>query len=471
MKILKKFGLATAILLAGVTVAQAQEPDVSKLDEYFKNQIAQKKSPSISVAIVKSGKVVYAKGFGFADLENEIAARPETVYRLGSITKQFTATMIMQLVGEGKVKLDDGFRKLVPEAPEAWDKVTVRQLLNHTSGIKSYTEVKGLFEDAAMKPTTPAGILKTVEKAPLDFTPGSDWNYNNTGYEILGMIIEKLDGRPYAESLQARILKPLDMTSTYFVSERTLIKGRARGYESDGKGGVKHAQYLNMDWPYAAGSMESTVLDLAKWDAALYGEKILPKSALKEMWTRTKLTDGKVRDYGFGWELHNINNSELVEHGGGIHGFATYIRRVPSKELTVIVLLNEGGANPQAVAVDAMGLVDSSLKNVAPKAIVDKDPEFTKFAKATLQSILDGKLDRAKLTPEMDKRISPEMEKSVKEMLGSLGPISLFELVSEQVKDGGKIRSYSVKIGDTMLKMSLAVDGAGKITGLNLMPG
>ena len=194
---------ALCLIPALATVAGCKtysDPKFGDVDYFLKEQIAKKVSPSISVAIVKNGLVVYAKAFGYADLENDVLATPQSVYRIGSITKQFTATMIMQLVGEGKLKLDQPIRSVLTDTPETWSKVTVRELLNHTSGIKSYTEVKGLFDDAALKPTTPAGILKTVEMDPLDFPPGTAWHYDNSGYEVLGMLIEKLDGR-------ARILR------------------------------------------------------------------------------------------------------------------------------------------------------------------------------------------------------------------------------------------------------------------------
>ena len=447
---------------------KAQLPQEGELDAYFKQQIAAKKSPSISVAVVKAGKVVYAKGFGAADLENDIAATPETVYRIGSITKQFTATMIMQLIHEGKLTLDQKFRTILPDMPEAWDKVTVRQLLNHTSGIKAYTEVKGLFEDAAMKPTSPAGILKTVEKEPMDFEPGSQWHYNNSGYELLGMIIEKLDGQKYEASLHKRILDPLGMTSTYFTSEKTLVKHRAQGYQSDKKGGFEHAAYLNMDWPYAAGSIESTTLDLAKWDAALYGDKILSQSDLKQMWTPTTLSTGKKEDYGFGWQIGKVKGIDLVEHGGGIHGFTTYIRRAPAKQLTVIVLTNDGEGDSQALAGGAFGIVDPIFKIEPPKAIVDTDAAATRFARTTLQSMLDGKLDRSKLTPEFSKLVTPKMEEDAKSGLGAMGKITKFELISDETKAGKRARSYRVGLGSTVLTMRVVIDEKGLISGLDL---
>ena len=468
MMLLGAMGLVASVV-GTATFQNSLSSGTSKaVDAYCHDQITHKASPSISVAIVKRGNVVYAKGFGFADLEHDVPATPESVYRIGSITKQFTATMIMQLIKEGKLSLDQPFRPILPELPEAWSKVTVRQLLNHTSGIKAYTEVSGLFNDAALKPTTPAGILKTVENAPLDFPPGTSWHYNNSGYEVLGLLIEKLDGRKYEASLHARILDPLKMSHTYFTSERTVVKNRAQGYDPH-EGFWQHAAYLNMDWPYAAGSIESTTLDLAKWDAALYGEKVLSQADFKTMWTPTVLPSGKTEPYGFGWQLDSMNGFAIVQHGGGIHGFITFIRRAPARGLTVIVLTNSGSSNPGAMADDIMGIVDPALKVAEMKAITDKDPRMTAWAKSILQSILDGKLDRTQLTPEFNKQVTPALENGAKAQLGSLGPINGFELSSESVSATNKIRVYKVTLGSKVLKLTIARSPQGLIAGLTLL--
>lgn len=448
------------------SLAHAQT-DTTRLDAYFESFITMKRNPSIAVAVAKDGNVIYAKGFGYAGIENDVKATPETVYRLGSITKQFTATMIMQLVGEGKLKLDEKLTSLLSDMPKAWAQVTVTHLLNHTSGIKSYTEVPGIFEDKAMKPTTPAGIIKVVSNLPMDFEPGSKWNYNNTGYELLGMIIEKLDKRPYADSLKARILDPLDMKNTYFTSERTIVKHRARGYSSD-QNVVRNAMYINMDWPYAAGSMESTVLDLVKWDAALYGDKILPQSALKQMWTPTKLTDGKVEKYGFGWHMESQNAIPIVEHSGGIPGFTSDIRRAPSKGLTVVVLTNTQGSDAVAMSKKTMELIDPAFAAEEVKTAPDNNPKATEEAQSILKSILDGTLDRTRLTPAFAKIVTPERLKDSSQQLAALGPLKNFSFQKETKKGDSTVRMYHFELGETSFYMDLVIDDKDKIAGLSI---
>ena len=457
--------LLSTICIGTLAHAQADEAGFKKLDSYFAAQLAKKKTPSISVAVVQKGKVIYGKGFGIANLEDQVPATANSVYRIGSITKQFTATMIMQLVKEGKLRVDDPFETILDDMPRAWAKVTVRNLLNHTSGVKSYTEISGLFAGDAMKPTNPAGIIKKVADAPLDFEPGTKWHYSNSGYELLGMIIEKLDKRTYAESLSARILTPLGMTNTYFVSENQVVPHRAQGY-SNSNVGFRHSQYLNMDWPYAAGSIESTVLDLAKWDAALYGDSILPQDMLAQMWTATTLADGTPQQYGFGWQFSKSNGVDIVEHGGGIHGFTTQIRRCPTLGITVIVLTNsDSGGDPATLAKEAMGIVEPSLQ---PKAGVDKSPTTTKHDQEVLQSLLDGKLDRTSLTPEFAVKLTPEKLAAAKSQLAALGKILKFEYVSEQVIEPLNARIYKVTFALVELTYSIAVDSDGKIGGLEI---
>ena len=453
---------------AGTAFGQTNEAGFKILDSYFADLIAKKRSPAISVAVVEKGHVVYAKGFGYANLEQDVEANASTVYRIGSITKQFTATMIMQLVKEGKLSLDDSIEKVLPDMPKAWGKVTVKNLLNHTSGIKSYTELKGMMEKDAMQPTTPLGIIKKVEKEPMDFEPGTKWHYNNTGYELLGIIIENIDKRTFAESLTKRILSPLGMSHTYFVSERSIVRYRAQGYSS-GKHGFEHAQYLNMDWPYAAGSIESTVLDLAKWDEALYGEKVLPKELLAKMWEPTVLADGTIQNYGFGWGTSILNDQQLVEHGGGIHGFTTQIRRVPSKGLTVIVLTNTNGpSNPAGIAKEVMEVMDPTLKTVKPQIEADKNPSATKEAQIILQSVLDGKFDRSKLTPDFGKILTIELIAEAKAQLNSLGAVTKFEFLREAKISGLTSRMYNVSFASIELKLAIATDSNGKIGGLEI---
>jgi CubicO group peptidase (beta-lactamase class C family) len=282
------------------------------------------------------------------------------------------------------------------------------------------------------------------------------------------MIIEKLDKRTYGESLSSRILKPLKMDHTYFISERKLVPHRAEGYSWE-KTEFQHAPYLNMDWPYAAGSIESTVLDLAKWDEALYGETILPHKLLEQMWSATNLSDGTVQKYGFGWQVDTMNGSPIVEHGGGIHGFTTFIRRAPTAGITVIVLTNtDGPSNPASLAKQAMGIMEPSLKAAESKPEADTSPETTKKAQAILQSVLEGKFDRTSLTPDFAKVMTDEVLVQAKEQIGTLGPIKKFTFLREKKTEASTTRIYAVLFGLIELNYAVSIDDKGKIAGLEI---
>jgi D-alanyl-D-alanine carboxypeptidase len=464
--------LAPFLLLLNVATAQAQvnEAGFAKLDKYLESQITQKKTPGLSVAVVQKGRVVYAKGFGKANLENDVEANASTVYRIASVTKQFTATMIMQLANEGKLKLDDPFQTILPGMPKAWSKVTIKNLLNHTSGIKSYTDVPSIIEFDLMKPSSPAGIIKKVINSKLDFEPGTSWKYNNSGYVLLGMIIEKLDNKPYAEALKSRILTPLGMSQTYFVNEKAIVPHRAQGYSSI-KGGFEHANYMSMDWPYAAGSIESTVLDMAKWDEALYGNKILPQALLKEMWTKTKISGKIEKDYGYGWEIGSLNGTPIIEHNGGIYGFSAEIKRAPSKGITVIILTNvDQGIDPTSVTTEVMVTMEPSLKAQELVAEKDKDLAKTSTDRKIFQSIIDGTFDRETLNSEFAKVLTPAALVDAKKQLSVLGDITKFEFVKE-IEDGDTIsRLYKVSLGSTDVKYMISKDPKGQISALGIRP-
>lgn len=459
----------TGVIAPLVLVFQIARADsiTTSIDRYLQEVIKAHETPALSVAVCRNGKPIYMKGFGFADLQNQVKATSKTVYRIGSVTKQFTSTIIMQLEKEGKLGLDDAASKYIDGLPAAWSKVTIRHLLTHTSGIPSYTNLPNFLDQFSRKSALPKDIVQTVIDKPLEFEPGSKWEYNNTGYVMLGMVIEKLDGRSYGKSLRARIIDPLGMTQTYFTSEQTLVPNRAQGY-SWGLKGFDNCSYLNMDWPYAAGSMESTVEDMAKWDAALYTEKTLPTASLKQIWTPYVLSTGVNSKYGFGWIVDKRDGVDYVEHGGGINGFTCGIKRIVSKGITIIVLTNSETADPNNNAAKIAGLVDPSLKPKVISGAADSDPSMTKAARALFAGALQGNLDRTKLTPECSKQITPAMVAQVHEKLGSIGELTTFDLLSDSSKDGLRTRTYLAKIGARDFKIKFVTNASGLVEDIDI---
>ncbi len=263
---------AVALLLLGLSLATALADGV---DEYVQKQLETRHIPGVSVAVVKDGRVVMAKGYGVANVELSVPANENTVYQLASVTKQFTATAIMMLVEAGKLSLDDKVTKVLDGLPAAWSEVTVRHLLNHTSGIKSYTSVPSFFA-TARKDYQKEEIIKLVADAPLEFAPGEKWNYNNTGFFLLGLIIEKVSGKDYGAFLHERIFQPLGMTSTRVNDLKEIIRNRAPGYAWQ-NGTLRNGEYLSPTQPYSAGALVSNVgSGIIQWERLEHG---VPASA------------------------------------------------------------------------------------------------------------------------------------------------------------------------------------------------
>lgn len=310
--------------------------------------------------------IVFKKAYGFANFEWQVPNTPDTKFRIASVTKQFTAMLIMQLVAEGKVKLDDKLTAYLPDyRKDTGDRVTIAQLLNHTSGIRSYTSQPGFMEKLARNSYTVTEFVKKFASADLEFEPGTKWAYNNSGYFLLGAVIEKVTGKPYAQVLQERIFRPLAMVSSGYDVSATLLPKRASGYEPtpDGDSYI-NAPYLDMSIPYAAGSLYSTVEDLYRWDRALYLDTLLPAPLKQRMFT------AGLNQYAFGWRVEptKLDDGKTVlttmGHSGGINGFSSYIIRATDNKEVVIVLDNTSrGGRIQELA----GGILSILHDIPPR--------------------------------------------------------------------------------------------------------
>src|ERR1041385_7456139 len=296
-----------------------------------------------SVLVAEKGKVIYKKGFGFANMEWNIPNQPDTKHRLGSITKQFTSMLIMQLVQQGKLKLDVPISTYLPDYPKNnGDAITIHHLLTHTSGIPDFTSFPNFFKDRMRNTYTPEELVSFFSDSALEFKPGERFQYSNSGYTLLGFIIEKVTGKSYEQVLQDNILTPLHMNNTGYDHNATLLKNRASGYNKIGRS-YTNASFADMSVPYAAGAMYSTVEDLYLWDQALYSEILLPKKYMDLLFTK-HIWEGRSY-YGYGWFIGEmpIGNTQeelqTISHGGSINGFGTLITRIPSDK-SLILLLN-----------------------------------------------------------------------------------------------------------------------------------
>ena len=345
-----------AALLLLSTACLAQDPFENKIDEYLRTQMKAQQIPGVALAVVKDGKIVLARGYGLANVEHQVPVKPETVFQSGSTGKQFTATAVMMLVEEGKLSLEDKITKFFPDAPESWRAITVRHLLTHTSGMTDYPSDFDMRLDY-----TEADLLQRIKAIPLAFQPGEKWSYSNLGYVILGILIHKVSGKFYGDFLQERVFKPLAMTTARIINEADIVPNRAAGYR------VANGQLKNQNWvspslnTTADGALYFTVYDMAKWDAALYTEKLLKRSSLEQMWTKAKLNNGKTVAYGFGWGLAEVRGHRVIEHGGSWQGFKAQISRYVDDKLTIILFANQARANQTKLAHDIAAIINPEL--------------------------------------------------------------------------------------------------------------
>jgi D-alanyl-D-alanine carboxypeptidase len=341
------------IAVPGVATAQKNPDLASKADAYIKAAGTQG-----SVLLAKNGKLILVKGYGVANIELGVANTPATKFRLGSITKQFTATAILQLEEKGKLKVGDSISKYIPDSPAAWDGITIHHLLTHTSGIPSYTDQAGYQTHMRDLAGAPLDFIDRFRDLPLEFTPGEKFHYDNSGYFLLGVIVERASGMRYEEYLQKNIFQPLGMTDTGYDWPATILKDRASGYSKGAGGEQVNAEFLDMGQPYAAGSLYSTVLDLYKWDRALYTTKVLSAQSLEAAFTPGKFDWAEGIKYGYGWGIAQVHGHKTVGHGGGINGFSTVIWRAIEEDAVSIVLSNsDAGNNVGRVGKELLELV------------------------------------------------------------------------------------------------------------------
>jgi len=340
-------------------------PDVSSaVSTYVRGEMQRQHIPGVALLVSRGGKIVQAEGFGLSNVELQVPVKPETVFQSGSVGKQFTATAVMMLVEQGKVGLDDPLTKYFPDAPATWKEVTVRELLSHTAGFGDYP---GKFN--FRKDWTEAELLKLVESIPLAYPPGTKWDYSNLGYLTLGILIHRVTGEFYGDFLQQKIFHPLDMQTTRIISEADIVPNRAAGYRLV-KGELKNQEWVApMVNTTADGSLYFSILDLAKWDAALYSEKLLKRSSFDQMWTPAKLKNGQPNKegYGFGWSIEERHGHHVVSHTGSWQGFKSAIARYVNDQLTVVVLANLAEAKPGAIAERVADMYLAEEKNAPGK--------------------------------------------------------------------------------------------------------
>lgn len=336
----KKRGWWLGLALLAAAVARADQ-----VDDFIADKMGRQHIPGLSIAVLKNGRPVKVKGYGFANLELDTRATPETVYKIGSLSKQFIAAGIVLLNADGKLGLDDSIRKYLEDAPETWQPITVRHALTHTAGL--VREAPGF---SAMKLQSDVDTIRTAYATALVFQPGEKFQYSNLGYFALAEIITRTAGKPWPQYLQERLFAPLGMSATRTTTIEELIPHRASAYDYDWADNAFHNSEIMLG-VRPSGAFISSVLDLAKWDAALYADRPFSAEQRALMWTPVKLNDGSEKPYGFGWVVEKVGKHRHVHHAGTLTSFRSQISRFVDDRLTVIVLTNCGQALPENIAL------------------------------------------------------------------------------------------------------------------------
>ena len=368
MPAVRVFVLLTVLLGGfGTPRAAAQRGLNGQLDSVVRAAVSRGPIAGVSIAVRQGAGFEYLQGYGFADLEHDVPAGPHTVYRIGSITKQFTAAAVMRQVEAGRASLDDPLTRFLPAYPTQGHVVTMHHLLTHTSGIRSYTGLGEPWLEKMPLELTAEELMALFKDEPFDFAPGERYRYNNSGYFLLGVILDSIVGMPYGRYVETELARPLGLESTWYCDERRIIPHRARGYTRSDSG-FQRAAPLGMSQPGAAGALCSTAGDLLTWNAALAGGQVVGPAAYARMITPGRLTDSVFTDYGYGLAIGERQGRRVIEHGGGINGFSSHLAWYPDDTLTVVVLANTQEANASLLARDiariALGVVGPEVRDL-----------------------------------------------------------------------------------------------------------
>jgi CubicO group peptidase (beta-lactamase class C family) len=347
---------AALALTALVASPESQADPVAAVDAFVRAEIARQRIPGVGVAVVKGGKVLVSRGFGLANVEHQVPATDQTIFQSGSVGKMFTAAAVMLLVEDGKLALSDPIAKFLPGAPAAWERITVRHLLTHTSGIPDYANSLDLRKDY-----TEEELAKMAFAMKPGFTPGEKWQYSNTGYLLLGIIIRKASGTSYGDVLAERVFKPLGMTTTTIISEADIVPHRAAGYTLV-KGELKNQAWVAPSLNTSAdGSLYLSVRDLVAWDAGVRAGRVLKAASWASVFAPVRLNDGKTHGYGFGWVIGVRGGQPAYQHGGSWQGFKTHYSRFDRGDVSVIALANLTQADTAKIVDGIAALIDPAL--------------------------------------------------------------------------------------------------------------
>ena len=460
--------LILTILSAGLAFpssaqSPAIEPAAAKIDAVVREAMERQKIPGVAVSVVHKGSVLLAKGYGEANVEHRVPVTPDTIFQSGSVGKMFTAAGVMLLVEQGKLALDDPLTKFFPDAPAHWSQVRVRHLLTHTSGFPDYTGGSIDYR----KDHSEDDMLRMAYKLTPEFPPGARWNYSNTGYVVLGMLVRKASGRFYGDVLRDGVFAPAGMRTARVISESDIVPNRAAGYR------LVSGELKNQDWvapslnTTADGALYLSLRDMIAWDTAVRERKVLRPESWERVLSPAALASGKTYPYGFGWGINTVNGRRVEAHGGAWQGFQTFIGRYPDDELTVIVLANLTQSNPAGIAEQIAAIFNPALKPPPLQAIPDNDPAI----EARVRRLLDA-ARAGKLTPEEFAYVRvgffPGATTRYAQMLTEAGAVKSMVLLQSTELGDDRVYTYDVTLEKGILRLRLAIAPDDRISAFAL---
>lgn len=455
--ILRCLILAVWLTLASVPVFanEALPADLAaKIDKIANDALAKSGVPSASVAVVRDGKLAYAKAYGHARLDPETPATSAMRYSIGSISKEFTAAAILMLQQQGKLNLDDKIAKFFPDLTDA-DRITIRQILSHTSGYQDFWPQDYLMP-MMKQSTTPGHIMDVWARKPLDFPPGSQWQYSNTGYVIAGAIVEKVTGQIPFEFLQQHVFPQLGITDAYDTNVHALPDTDARGYSRFALGPLRPSQKEGVDWMFGAGELAMTASDLAKWDIAMIEQTLLQPASWRAMQTEVLLDNGLGSGYGLGVFVGKMDGHRMISHDGEVMGFTAGNTIFPDDKVAVVVLTNQ----------DAVGTFSAISKDVAKALFEVHDPAATRAlaqAKTIFAGLQTGRIDRSLFTANANSYFDSTALHDYQTSLAPLGKPESFTIRAARKRGGMQMRGYTLTFPKTKLSITTYVQPDGKL--------
>ena len=442
----------TLFAAASVLFAQLPPAVTARIDEIAAKSLVESGAPSVSIAIVQSGKLAFEKAYGKARLDPSVAATAEMRYSIGSVSKQLLAGSVLLLVQDGKLSLDDRVSRYLPNLTRA-SEVTIRQLLTHTSGYQDYYP-QDYVAPFMEKPVTADQILDQWGRKPLDFDPGTRWQYSNTNYAIAGRIVERVTGGPFFDFLSKRILGPLGMTRAINLAEQTMGPQDAAGYTRFALGPPRRAQPEGRGWLFAAGELAMTAHDLALWDISLMEHKLLTPASLDIMTTPVRLRNGTPTDYALGVGVTDDDGHPKLQHGGAVSGFVSLNTVWPDHGTAIVVFANEDGSSaPRAVTTQVAPLLLAEAEDAGAAGAL-------KQARQIFEGLLEGKIDRALLTSNADAFFTQQVLEDAAASLKAQGALVSLKQTSVELRGGMTYRHFEVKFKEQTLHLStLAVPG------------